>query len=79
MMFRMFITKTAKIPLIQDDQGVIRIRGTRVLLEAVVIAYKQDDTSVKIAQKYLLLNPKDIYAVIAYFSSYQEPMEQYLA
>src|SRR4051812_40163380 len=53
-------------PLVGDDDGVIRIAGTRVQLETVVLAFQAGATAEEIAQQYSSLNLADVYAVISY-------------
>jgi uncharacterized protein (DUF433 family) len=75
----MVVVETLRVPLTQDDHGVLRVSRTRIPLETVISAFKQGDTAEEIAQKYPVLNLTDIYAVIAYYLGHQETVEQYIA
>jgi uncharacterized protein (DUF433 family) len=47
-------------PLVADDDGVIRVAGTRVQLETVVIAFDAGATAEEIAQQYTSLDLADV-------------------
>jgi uncharacterized protein (DUF433 family) len=75
----MFVVEALQIPLMQDASGVIRVSGTRIPLETLIMAFRQGDTAEEIAQKYLALNLIDIYTVIAYYLGHQEQADRYIA
>jgi uncharacterized protein (DUF433 family) len=74
----MFVVEALQIPLTQDANGVIRVSGTRIPLETLIMAFKQGDTAEEIAQKYPALNLVDIYAVIAYYLGHREQADRYI-
>ena len=41
-----------RVPLETSEDGVIRVAGTRVTLQTVVIAFRQGATAEEIAQQY---------------------------
>lgn len=66
-------------PLYATDEGVVRIKGTRVSLDTVIGAFQNGSTAEQIAYKYPSLNLADIYAVITYYLRHQQAVEAYLA
>ena len=73
------ISFVAQPPPIQaDDNGVLRVEGTRVRLETIINAFKSGSAAEEILLKYPSLNPTDIYAVITYYLWSREEVEAYL-
>ncbi len=69
----------AKAPPLQADQdGVIRVGGTRVTLDTVVHAFQQGHSAEEIASHYPALKLADVYAVIAYYLDNRESVNDYL-
>jgi uncharacterized protein (DUF433 family) len=66
-------------PLKQWEDGSIRVAGTRLLLEMIVISYKQGDSPEKIVDSFPAASLKDVYAVIAYYLRHTPEVEAYLA
>jgi len=66
-------------PLRTDDQGVIRVGGTRVTLEQIVGAFREGVTAEEIALRYETVGLADVYATIAYYLNHRESVERYLA
>jgi uncharacterized protein (DUF433 family) len=50
-----------------NDDGVVRVAGTRLTLDRVVAAFEQGATTEEIAQQYPSLQLADIYAVIGFY------------
>ena len=48
---------TEPIPLTVDSDGVIRVAGTRVTLDSVVLAFLDGATAEEIAQQYPSIEP----------------------
>lgn len=65
------------VPLVEVD-GVLRVGGTRVTLDTVVLAFEDGATPEEIAQQYPSLNLADVYAVIGYYLQNQSAIQQYL-
>lgn len=65
-------------PLVETEQGTIRMRGTRVPLDAVVYSYKSGATPEQIVQSYSPLNLRDVYAAITYYLDHRELVDAYL-
>ncbi len=66
------------VPLSLDDEGVVRVAGTRVTLETVVAAFEQGATAEEIAQQYPPLDLADIYSVIAFYLHQRPSVDAYL-
>ena len=65
-------------PIQADDNGVLRVGGTRVRLETIINAFKSGSAAEEILLKYPSLNLTDIYAVITYYLWSREEVEVYL-
>jgi uncharacterized protein (DUF433 family) len=69
---------TVTLPLTLDDQGAIRISGTRVTLDTVIARYQQGDSPEAIRDGFDTLPLNDIYAVIAYYLAHRDEVDVYL-
>jgi uncharacterized protein (DUF433 family) len=76
-MAQAFVAKAP--PLAADEDGVIRVAGTRVQLESVVVAFDAGATAEEIAQQYTSLDLVDVYAVISYVLGNQAAVRDYIA
>lgn len=65
-------------PLKTDADGVVRVGGTRVMLETLIEAFHEGLTAEEIAQQYPTLALADIYAVIGYYLRRRTEVEGYL-
>ena len=73
------ISFVAQPPPIQtDEDGVLRVGGTRVRLETVIDAFKSGSAAEEILLKYPSLRLTDIYAVITYYLWHSAEVEAYL-
>ena len=66
------------IPLRQDENGVIRVGQTRVLLELVIRAYYMGETPEGIVEMYTSLTLADVYAVLGYYLTNQAEVDAYM-
>ncbi|MBA2533411.1 MAG: DUF433 domain-containing protein [Rubrobacter sp.] len=66
------------IPLTSDRDGVVRVTGTRVALDAVVAAFEEGATAEELAQQYPSLRLADVYAVIGYYLRHRPEVGEYL-
>ena len=62
-----------------DDDGVLRVGGTRVRLETVINAFQAGCAAEEILLKYPSLQLTDIYAVITYYLWHRAEVDDYLA
>jgi uncharacterized protein (DUF433 family) len=65
-------------PVQADDDGILRVGGTRVRLETIINAFKSGSTAEEILLKYPALNLTDIYAIITYYLWSREEVEAYM-
>lgn len=65
-------------PLQMDENGVLRLAGTRVRFETVIGAFNQGYAAEEILLKYPSLNLTDIYAAITYYLWHREDVDTYL-
>ena len=72
------LIETEFIPMQMDDDGVIRIGGSRVTLDTVVAAFETGATAEEIVQQYPSLNLADVYSVIGYYLHRRSEVEDYL-
>ena len=66
------------IPLKLDTSGAVRVGGTRVTLDTVVMAFEEGATAEEIMQQYPSLRLADIYSVIGYYLQRREEVEEYI-
>jgi uncharacterized protein (DUF433 family) len=67
------------VPLVPGDDGVIRVKGSRVTLETIVGAFNRGATPEEIAQQYDAVSLPDIYAVITYYLRHRTDVDDYVA
>lgn len=65
------------VPLQADEDGVIRIQGTRLTLDTIITAYQQGEPLQAIAEDFSLSLP-DVHAAIAYYLRHQDEIDGYL-
>jgi uncharacterized protein (DUF433 family) len=66
------------VPLFEDEQGGLRVTGTRVLLERIVHAFEDGATPEGIVQSYDTLQLADVYAVLTWYLHHKAEVEDYL-
>jgi uncharacterized protein (DUF433 family) len=71
-----FATETT--PLQKNEDGVIRVGGTRVTLDTVVHAFNEGSAAEEIVFQYPSLDLADVYTVIAYYLRHQAEVDSYL-
>lgn len=69
---------TEAVPLVWDDDRVIRIEGTRVPLETLVETFQEGATPEEIAQKYPSVSLAVIYQVIGYYLQHRTDLDDYV-
>src|SRR4051812_43852270 len=65
-------------PLAVDPDGVVRVGGTRVTLDAVVTAFQEGASAEEIALRYPALGLADVYGAIGYSLRRRSDVEAYL-
>ena len=66
-------------PLKEDADGVLRVAGTRVSLDSLVIAFDMGATPEEIVLRFPSLGLASVYEVIAYLLRHRAPVDEYLA
>ncbi len=69
---------TDPVPLHIDQDGVVRVSGTRVTLDTVLGTFLMGVTPEEIAARYPTVALADVYAVIGYYLRHQAEVDQYL-
>jgi uncharacterized protein (DUF433 family) len=72
------LPKAVVLPLKQDDDGTIRVSGTRVTLDTLIGFYRQGETPEELHEGFPTVALADIYAVIAYYLTHQTEVDAYL-
>ena len=70
---------TAQIPLFADPHGTLRVQGTGVTLDSIVMAFRAGATAEEIAQKFLPVPLADVYLIIAHYLHHTAALDAYLA
>ena|ERR1035438_534715 len=66
------------IPMATGADGVIRVSGTRVTLDSILLAFNDGATPEEIAQQYPTVPLADIYHLIGYCLRHAADLEEYL-
>jgi uncharacterized protein (DUF433 family) len=61
-----------------DEAGVLRVGGTRVMLDAVVAAFQQGHSAETIRQQYPAMSLEEVYGAIAYYLGHLDEVHAYL-
>jgi uncharacterized protein (DUF433 family) len=61
-----------------DDHGVLRIAGTRISLDSVVIAFQEGHSPESIRQQYPALTLEAVYGALTYYLANRETVDEYL-
>src|SRR5262245_66602899 len=70
---------TQIVPLRLDEGGTLRIAGTRVSLDLVIYHFNLGATAEQIAHKFPALDLADVYAVIAYYLTNRQTVDDYIS
>jgi uncharacterized protein (DUF433 family) len=66
------------IPIYTDQDGRMRVSGTRVLLDLIVEAYRRGETPEHIVQMYTTLTLDQVYLAIGYYLRHRETVDDYI-
>lgn len=72
------IPLTQTTPLYADQDGSLRLAGSRVLLDLVVFEFNQGATAEQIQDSYPSLSLQSIYGTIAFYLEHQAEVDDYL-
>lgn len=76
----MFEAQTAiDLPLQADNDGVIRVGGTRVTLQAVIADFLRGYAPEQIAEHGPVLKAADLYVMIGYYLANRADVDVYIA
>jgi uncharacterized protein (DUF433 family) len=62
-----------------DDHGVIRVGGTRVSLESVVLAFDRGASADEIVESFPALDLASVYATLAYVLTHRQRVDEYVS
>lgn len=66
------------VPLVQDESGVIKVRGTRITISLVLNAFLEGNTAEEIVDQYDTLALADVYSIIAFYLNNRAEVDEYL-
>jgi uncharacterized protein (DUF433 family) len=61
-----------------DEQGVIRVGNTRVMLDAIVAGFEQGHSPETLQQQYPALSLEEVYGAITYYLAHRDEVTAYL-
>ncbi len=67
------------VPLLKDKTGIVRVVGSRVTLDTVIVSFEQGLAPEEIVMHYPTLNLADIYSIVAYYLHNRTEVDSYLA
>ena len=65
-------------PLVRGEDGSVRVGGTRVSLETIVMAFDAGATAEEILQQYPSLDLPSVYAIISYVLDNRAEVDGYM-
>jgi uncharacterized protein (DUF433 family) len=66
-------------PYIDEQEGALRIAGTRVSLDSVVIRFQEGASPEKIVESFPTLKRSHVYGAIAYYLENEKTIDEYIA
>ena len=69
---------TRTIPLQKENDGTIRVIGTRIPIDTIIYAYLSGDSAEEIVASFDSLNLADVYAIISYYLDQHNEINAYL-
>jgi uncharacterized protein (DUF433 family) len=70
--------QTDPVPLKMDEDGAIRVGGTRMTLDLIIAEHQAGASPEQIAADYDTLSLGDVYATITYYLHHQAEIDTYL-
>ncbi len=70
--------QTDPVPLKMDEDGAIRVGGTRMTLDLIIAEHQAGASPEQIAADYDTLSLGDVYAAITYYLHHQAEIDAYL-
>lgn len=62
----------------QDENGVLRVGTSRVMLDSVLAGFEQGHSPETIRQQYPALSLEEVYGAITYYLAHREEVNEYL-
>ena len=62
----------------RDRDGVLRVAGTRVSLDSVVLAFQEGHSPESIRQQYPALTLEAVYGTVTYYLAHRREVDDYL-
>lgn len=77
----MTLETTQKVPLTLWEDGTIRVKGTRLLIDMIVGAHNRGECPEEIFEAFPsdVYTIADIYSIIGYYLTHKEKIDKYLA
>ena len=72
------IDENNPVPLRVDEDGIVRVGGTRVSLDIIIDAFREGATTEEIVMRYPTLRLVDVYSVIAYYLHHRIEVDAYV-
>ena len=72
------LTLKQTTPLLNEKDGTIRVRGSRVTLDTIVSAFQKGSTAEQIQDSFPSLSLRQIYGAIAYYLERKDEVNSYL-
>src|SRR5438105_1957665 len=69
---------TQSTPVTQDEDGAVRVAGSRVTLDSLVHAFDDGATAEQIQDSFPSLTLREIYGTIAYYLEHRAEVGEYL-
>lgn len=66
-------------PYIDQVDGALRIAGTRVSLDSVVVGFREKESPERIVESFPTLTLAQVYGAIAYYLENQQQVDEYIA
>ena len=70
--------ETVSLPLKTDDDGNVRVSGTRVTLHTIIKTYQQGYSPEEIHASFPTVPLHDVYAVIGYYLSNRDVVDKHI-
>src|SRR5262245_14738026 len=75
----MLAEDSERIPLVEDQKGVLRVAGTRVPLDALIDLFDEGASPEEIVEQFDALQLADVYTVIGYYLRHRNAVHAHLA
>lgn len=66
------------LPLVEDEHGVLRVAQSRISIDVILYDFRAGLTAEEIALNYPTVDLANVYAVLSYYLSHKEELDDYL-